>query len=294
MLIGIIFAFSSALCFGISNVYWKFAAKDDEFSRIVFFRGTITVTLFGLVWIIAKNTGIFATTIIHTEHEVENYLITIGICTFCSLGLVFYLLSIKTVPVSIGVALSSINIFSIITAIIVLHEAFKNVYLISFSLAALGVWWMSAEKNKTIWLWNKGATYALLAAFFWGVSYALFKFPAKWVGAIPLSFILECCVLITAFIWNSFTATTSEKIFSNFKLIRIRHYSILAALLFGGTLFFNLAIQKIDVLLLNVTGNFTLVCSAVISVIWQKEKISKMQFLGLLLILASLMLVQIL
>lgn len=83
--------------------------------------------------------------------------------------------------------LSSLNILSILTAVIILGESFRPVYFLSFSLAGLGVWLIQKGSVNAVKGWNRGILYSLLAAFFWGVSYALFKFPANSIGALPLS-----------------------------------------------------------------------------------------------------------
>jgi drug/metabolite transporter (DMT)-like permease len=60
----------------------------------------------------------------------------------------------------------------------------------------------------------------------------------------------------------------------------------------GGTLFYNLAVQLKDVLVLNIVGNLSLVISVVLGVVWQKENITALQLAGLVLILCSLIIVQ--
>jgi drug/metabolite transporter (DMT)-like permease len=241
---------------------------------------------------LAKYKGILAVTIAQSDPSLIHYLKTILLCFACSLGLVFYLGSIKTTPVSISVALSSINIFSILTAVFILREEFKNIYWCSFSLAALGVWLVKSEKSAYRWTWNWGATAAILAAFFWGVTYALLKYPAKWIGALPAGLILETTVIITAFIWNRFTAKAIDSIYVKMNSSRLQHYLVLAVLLIGALLFFNLAIQRLDVLLLNLSGNFTLIVSVVLGMFWQQEKIRNIQLLGMILILISLLITQ--
>ena len=72
----------------------------------------------------------------------------------------------------------------------------------------------------------------------------------------------------------------------------IKHYFILAALLVGGTLFFNLAIQQIPVLVINIFGNFTLVVSISAGIIFYKEKLTAKQAAGVILVVISIAIVQ--
>jgi len=196
-----LFGLISAFCFGISNVYWKTAGKSISFSSAVFFRGIIATSFFAATWFILANSNNNTTLTINAGATISQYLKTMLLCLVCSLGLVFYLLSLNYSPVSISVPLSSINIFSILTAVFILGETFKTIYFASFTLAFVGILLSQSFRidNKGI-QWNKGATFALLASLFWGTTYALFKFSASWLGAIPLAFILECCVTITALV----------------------------------------------------------------------------------------------
>lgn len=288
-----IFGLISAFCFGISNAYWKTAVKSNNFSNIVFFRGIIASVCFALTWFILINSNNNTTLTINTGATFLQYLKTVLLCLVCSLGLVFYLLSLNYSPVSISVPLSSINIFSILTAVFILGETFRAIYFLSFAVAFCGILLsQSFHFDKKGMQWNKGATYALLASLFWGTTYALFKYAALWLGAIPLAFILECCVTITALVWMLFSKSGSLKKNEQLSVINIKHYLILAVLLVGGTLFFNLAIQQIPVLVINILGNFTLVVSIGAGILFYKEKLSAKQIAGVSLIIISILIVQ--
>jgi drug/metabolite transporter (DMT)-like permease len=289
---GIIFALLSAFSFGISNVWWNKAATNDDFSRIVFFRGVIAVLVFGIMWLVFHFSGSQSLLIKFEQASYTDYLKTIFLCFACSLGLVFFLTSLRYAPVSIIVPLSSVNIFNILTAVFILEEVFKPVYAFSFLLAGSGAWFIHVKNNTSAEKWNPGVVYALLAAFFWGVTYALFKYPARWLGAVPLAFILETCVMITALVWNLVVAEKQYRFYAQKSLKPFFHYGLLAILLVGGTLFFNLAIQLVDVLLLNITGNLSILTAVLLGPVLLKEKINTKQALGIVLIIVSLLLVQ--
>ena len=67
-------------------------------------------------------------------------------------------------------------------------------------------------------------------------------------------------------------------------------YEVLTA----GTLFFNMAIQLTDVLLLNLLGNLSLITSVLLGIVWLQERSGFFELAGMLLILLSLVLVQVL
>jgi drug/metabolite transporter (DMT)-like permease len=291
-LIYYLFGLISTVFFGISNSYWLKANKQISFPALVFFRGIIVCTLLGILWVVLNLTGFQNKSFLNENASINEFLITILLCIICSLGLISYLKSLNYSKVSISVPISSINIFGILTAVFVLKEPFKDVYYISFALGAVGVL-LTQSFTFTKFEWNKGATYSLLAAFFWGTTYTLFKYASNWLGVIPLSFILESSVLFSSFIWLKLTDKNYLKSNLVYKFENIKHYFILAILLFGGSLFYNLSIQKTPVLIINLFGYCTIIVSIFSGIVLFKEKISSKQILGIAFLFAALMIVQI-
>jgi len=288
MFISFLFALISATSFGISNGYWKIPHKHISFTQLVFFRGLIASTIFGLLWlgITFIPTHYFET--VTYKASLSQYLLTLLLCFFCSLGLVFFLLSLNYSKISITVPLTSINLFSILTAIFVLHESFKTPFYFTFIFALFGIILLQSKTMGRFSLqWNKGATYAIVASFVWGVTYALFKFPIKWVGPIPLAFLLEGSVTITALVWSlinkskiNFADLTNKK--------NIKHYLILAFLLINGTLFFNMALQNMSILVLIFSGCFQMIVAVLFEVFVFKLKLKLSELIGILLIIISI------
>lgn len=284
----VLFGIISALSFGVSNVYWKTAAKYVDYPYLVLFRGIIASLFFGLLWLTLVYSKTDVTGIINTSASFGDFFRTIVLCLVCGLGLMFFLKSMKYTPVSITVALSSVNIIGILVTVFVVGERFSPIYVLSFSLAILGILLVQKFNFKNLSLqWNKGATYALLASLFWGATYPLFKFASPAIGALPLSFILETAVTLTALAWIK---TSRDKITVTQLLQHklLKHYGILALLLVGGTLFFNLAIQQVSVLSLNILGNFQFVVSIVLGMLIYREKLTPRQFMGIALILLAM------
>ena len=289
---GVLFGLLSALSFGISNVYWKNATRDADYAFLVLFRGVIAVSIFGLCWLLFSFYGLESIEIINRNATSFDYLNAFLICGCCSFGLYFFLKSMKYAPVSITVTLSSVNIFGILTTVILIGEQLTFNYLIAFSLAITGI--LSAQKFnwKALSLdWNKGATYALLASLFWGVTYPLFKFLSPTIGVLPLSFILESCVTLMAMFWalNSKKNRNPKPLFGK---VQLRHYLVLALLLIGGTLFFNLAIQNLSVFNLNLIGNFQYIVSIALAIFIYSEQLAKHQIFGIFLIFLSIAYIQ--
>jgi len=226
----VLFGIVSALSFGVSNVYWKSAAKDVDYPYLVLFRGIIASLFFGLLWAILAFSKTDVTGLINVSASLGDFFGTSALCLVCALGLVFFLKSMKYASVSITVALSSVNIVGILSTVFIVGEQFSLIYVFSFSLAILGILFSQKFNFKNLSMqWNKGATFALLASFFWGVTYPLFKFASPAVGALPLSFILETAVTLTALVW----ITTSRDKITVTQLLHkklLKHYGILALL----------------------------------------------------------------
>jgi|LakMenE18May11ns_1017448.scaffolds.fasta_scaffold9940257_3 drug/metabolite transporter (DMT)-like permease len=288
MLIYFIFALISATSFGISNAYWKIPHKHIKYTQLIFFRGLIASLVFGLVWLCSIYIHFDNIKINTYNASLSQYLITILLCFICSLGLVFFLLSINYSKISISIPLTSINIFSILTAVWILHESFKTQYYFTFILSLIGILLLQTKNINNFRIeWNKGASYAILASFFWGVTYALFKYPIRWVGPIALAFLLESAVTITALVWSFIMKSTID--FSDITNPKnIKHYLMLAFLLINGTLFFNLALSKISILILIFTGCFQMIVSVLFDVFVYKEKLNRLEFFGITLIIASI------
>ena len=288
MFISFLFALISATSFGISNGYWKIPHKHISYTQLIFFRGLIASTIFGLLWlgITFIPTHYFET--VAYKASLSQYLLTILLCFVCSLGLVFFLLSLNYSKISITVPLTSINLFSILTAVFVLHENFKTQFYFTFLIALLGILLLQLKTMGCFSLqWNKGATYAILASFVWGVTYALFKFPIKWIGPIPLAFLLEGSVTITALVWSFINKTKID-----FSVIahkqNIKHYLILAFLLVNGTLFFNMALQNMSILVLIFSGCFQMIVAVLFELLVFKVKLKLSELIGILFIILSI------
>jgi len=89
-----------------------------------------------------------------------------------------------------------------------------------------------------------------------------------------------------------FSKSGSIKKNGQLSIKNIKHYFILAALLVGGTFFFNLAIQQIPVLMINILGNFTLIVSISAGILFYKEKLTAKQVTGISLVVISIAIVQ--
>ena len=228
----------SMLCYGISNVYWKFASNDEDYTYLVIFRGLLASLLLGIFSFLCNHYNLKYFTAIESTPSLVDYFLCICLCLICSLGLIFFLSSLRYQQLSVTIPLTAINIFNILTTVFVLHESGRKIYFVSFPLTVIGVLCIHIFRfNKTSTKWNSGVIYALLASFFWGVTYPFFKYFSNKIGAIPLSFISETCVTFSACIWLFFSKPKLKPIKEIVVLKKLKHYFILTMLLLGGTVF---------------------------------------------------------
>ena len=289
---GYLYALVSAFCFGISNVYWKTAEQNNPFSRLVFFRGIITVLLYVSLWLLLRNYPLLDRKVIDiSQISVTRFFLAISITLCCSFGLVFYLKSLKFTPVSITVPLSSVNVFYILTAVFIMQEDMKSVFLFSIPIAAIGVWCIQRGSKIMAKGLNLGVAYALLSSLCWGVTYALFKWILSWLGPLPLSILLESSVTFVSFIWYYIENRNTTDLFNSSAFKQFPDYLILSLLLFGGTLFYLMAATELNLLFLGLLGNITIVVSVFLGLFWKREQISSKQFFGIILIFFSLVMV---
>lgn len=289
-----IYPLISATCFGISNAYWRKLEKTDfSFQEAIFYRGFIGVVLLSTLWIVLHITNTLPPLVYLDKSILSNYhwLQTLLVCIVCSLGLVCFVPSLKHKIVAVAVSLSSINIFGILTAVVFFGEVFLFKHLISLAIAAIGVLLIALKSNSTtknIAFDIRSIILPLLAAFFWGVGYTLFKIPLQWMGALTLGVIIEFVVWVVSTI---LLLIGGFKPFGRLKqvLTQTPHFYVAGLLLIGGSLFINIALTKLPIAELNILGMFTFPVSIVSAFLFYKEKPTIKEWIGIVLIIASIL-----
>jgi drug/metabolite transporter (DMT)-like permease len=183
------------------------------------------------------------------------------------------------------VPLSSVNVFSILTAIFILNETWRNIYFIQIILVIIGailIYQSSVGKSKRT-ISKYTILTSVLAAFFWGISYALFKASIQKIGALPFAFILESTVTCFAFCLIIYHKVFHEIVSGN----KIKHYIVLSFLLFFGTLFINLGLQFTPIVVVNILSNISQLVTILMAYIMYHEKLNFKEWLGVIFILAA-------
>ena len=124
----------------------------------------------------------------------------------------------------------------------------------------------------------------LLASFFWGVSYTLFKYPIAWLGVLRFSFLLE------------FSVTSMVGMIIGVQGIRWsylpqRAIRILAFCLVMGSVLLHVAYQFASMTQIVFAGKFQLIISLLAGQFLYREKLSLNHWLGICLLIASIYLI---
>lgn len=255
--------------------------------RVIVLRSFLTSLLFGSLFALNIATGVesinLATLALFTE-----ILQAIALSVFSYFGLFFYVKSLHEEKVSIAVPVSSISaFFGVATAIIYLGEPLRFSFFIVLILFAVGVTFINNKPIKNFRM-SKGVRYNLAAAFFWGVSFALFIFPVKALGAVLFSFILEAVVCTCSLI-----LLRRENGVWSFPLAQTDKYILaLAVLGFGGVIFYNLSLLHLPVSSISLLSTITPALSVVIASVLFREKLTLPQYVGILITLAGLFLLR--
>ena len=254
--------------FGTGNVLWKLPQRSLRVFNIISLRTLVSLTLIGGIMLYLNQ----------FQGSLSDWFWAVIISVFSFLGLAFYNLSIKYSTVSQSITTTSISaLFGVLTSVLLYDESISWNLILSMILIVLSLFLL--EDKKPMFKWSKGTFFALLAAFFWGTTFALFKIPVQSIGEINFSFVLELTVLVSAFIFGRFFKGAKPKENPTMKTYLI--IGLIGILGFIGVVSYNIAVILIDVSVLSIMGAFTPIISIVLSHIILKERFKTIQYLGM-------------
>ena len=286
-MLGILSVFMNSYFFGFSNAYWKKAVANHPFLPIIFVRGLYSCTFFFICCLLDQYSGVFQPWLgISPTLTLDHVSLSIALCLFSGMGLYFFVKSVKESPVSLVIPLSSLNIFGLLAAVFVLGETWKNSYYGAFLLVLLGIYLIYQQEIqfKSLQLFMKAMLGGLLASFFWGVSYTLFKYPISWLGVLRFTFLLELSVtsMVGLMIWMQGI---------HWSFMPQRPIRILAFCLVMGSVLLHVAYQYASITQIVFAGKFQLIISLLVGQFLYREKLSLNHWLGISLLIASIYLI---
>ena len=291
---GILFVLIGALCFAVSNSYWKKVTQTIPFQIGMFYRGIFASTIFFILYFGFREHSFFKGWTIHTLSMGTPFLLTIALSIFNIFGLVFFLKGIQKAPVSIVVPVSAIKLFTILTAVFIVGEIWKANYLYAFifSTAGLLLLYFQAKEQSSLSEQKNGMLYGLVASFFWGSSYALYTYPISWWGPLGFSLVIET----TAMLFGLVLVIRDGLLKNLSNYISTKHiftYLKLGFLLVAGGLAINISYQYLPIMVINILIISSQILSVLIGYIFFKERLNPKQWLAIALIIISFFIVAI-
>jgi drug/metabolite transporter (DMT)-like permease len=289
---GILFVLIGAFCFAISNAYWKKVTQTIPYQIGMFYRGIFASCVFAILYFGFRAHPFFAGWTVRTLAIDQQFLYTIAICVFNIFGLMFFLRGIQKAPVSLVVPVSALKVFTILTAVFVVGEIWKMPYLYAFGFSTLGLLllYLDGSQQASAKEQKLGVLYGLASSFFWGSSYALYKFPISWWGPLGFSFVIETTAMLFGFVLVVRDGLLG-KLFKYLKAIQIQTYIVQGVLLVAGGLAINLSYQYLPIMVINILIISSQLLSVLLGFMFFKERLSLKQWMGLILIMISFFIV---
>lgn len=285
---GIIYVLIGAFCFAISNAYWKKVTATIPYQIGMFYRGIFATVIFAILYFGFRQADFFKYWVVRDIVIDQEFILSIALSVFNIFGLVFFLQGLQKAPVSVVVPVSSLKLFTILTAVFVVGEVWKGNYLIAFILSTVGLFLLYYKRGEihNAKEFEKGMLYGLASSFFWGSSYALYKFPIAWWGPLGFSLIIESVAMLFGLVLVVKDGLSNQLV-SYLKGIHLKAYLILGALLVIGGLAINMSYGYLPVVVINILIIGSQIISVLIGYFIYKERLSIKQWIGLALIIAS-------
>lgn len=286
-MLGFFYILCSSLFYGFSNAYWKKAIQDAPFLQVIFVRGLYTTSFFGLCYLVDLQGGIFQPWLgIRPEFTARELVFSFGLCIFCAFGLYFFVRSLKTESVSLVAPISSINLFGLLTAVLFLGESWGRNYTLALVCIVVGIFliFQSDWHFDSLKSFLRALGGSMLASFFWGVSYSLFKYPIAWLGVLPFSFLLELTVTLCV---GAFLLFQKQK----WQQIPQASVRLLALCIILGSTFLHIAYQMATVTQIIFVSKLQLVITLIFGQLLYRDKFNLFKSIGIILLILSIYLV---
>lgn len=278
----ILLALISLLCFGVANVMQKPAIEKLGALKLITFRGYI-------VSIITFIVAIFLTDF--SKISLLNVVHSIVLSIVSYFGLFFFSMGLKYSKPGIVIPISSSRIiFVTIFSFIFFNQQIPlNKYIFIFVIL-IGIILISINfKDVRTSFNNKGSLYALLAGFFWGITFPFFGPLGNNLGVFLFSFILEFTVMITSIFQNyisngrKLTLPSIVEIKTNLKLLLV--IGVLSAL---GSITLNTAYGIGEAPIISAISGCSVFVSVTFSRIYLKDKIIPIHYFAALVIVLGI------
>lgn len=282
------------LCFGITNCLWQPPLASLSVPVLILVRTILTSSFFLILILLNLYFQFDSLNSFYkpfSELQFSDVAITIGICSINYWGLFFYNKSLSHTRTGITMIITCIGIVgSILFSILLYGEKITQHQVISMMLFIVGIWFLENLDSSFLKLkLSKGVLYAILSLLFWS-TWPLFPIAFAKVGVLWFCLILECTVLSLTFTIICFSGGLSQIVEYRFALLKNGKWIIpLAILGFGGVLFSNLSMSGQAVSSYAIFGLVQPLISLFFAAIFLGERLTKLQYAGIALILLVLL-----
>jgi drug/metabolite transporter (DMT)-like permease len=278
-LTAILSALVTLFCFGLSNGMQKRHVLSLGSIRMIAYRAAIIV-----VCLIAVNIAFWE----RINWRWEYILFGATVAAVSYFGLYFVSRGMEYGKVGVIVPISSARVLvASLVGLFFLNERLSGLQWFMLLLTVGGVVLSSINisdfKDSKIFSWQSGIPYALLAALFWGCTFALFGIPSAMIGALFFSLILEAVVGIVAVIQGKLQgqkiAITRKEFQENWKGMLI--IGLIGAI---GSVFLNVGYATGQVSIVTAVSSASPLIATLYGRIVYGEQLSRQQYLAVILI----------
>jgi drug/metabolite transporter (DMT)-like permease len=277
--LGVIYGILALLTFGISNAMSKRVSVGLGAKSSVFYRTIFTSLLLLIVLFFSLG---------DTTFSLKYILVATLIAVVGYVPLFYFYKAVETGQVGVvtPIAFTSVIVTVVLSAIFY-NEQLAPARVISILLILSGVIFMSADfrdlKNSSIFDKKSGILYAMIASLGWGLYFFWVKIPVLHLGPVLTSFIVEFTTFIVSFLVLGLSRERARQPgLALYKLV-----FVIALLGVGGSLAYNLGVRVADTTLVVGIYSASPLVVLLYGRMFYKEKLTAIQYLGALSIVAG-------
>lgn len=280
-MLGFLIVFIGHFAYGITNVLWKNPREVVGTFPLIAMRSFGCILIFSIIFAVCNFYG----TIKIPNISFMKFLKIFGLCAINSLGLVFYVTSLKYGNANKVIGFSKLNIVIwILISIFIFREDISTKKIILGLIITLGIYLIDSSKGFQKIKPSKALLFTILSRLFWSTAF-LFIPDIKEFGILFFCIILELAVFTV-----SFTISIINKNNLEIRQLRVKtQREIVLLIVLGciGTLSLNFAIAEISIFLFAILALLEPVVGLIFARIYYQERLEFRQVLGISLALAS-------
>ncbi len=270
--------FVGHFAYGITNVLWKNPRNKISTFPLIALRSLGCLLLFSTIFLFSDYK--------FPKLNVQEFLQIFGICIINSLGLVFYVQSMKFGNANKIVGLGKLNIVIwILISIFIFQENIPPQKIFLGILVSIGIFLVDSDKNKKVNLKpSKALIFTVLSRVFWSTAFLFIPYIKEY------GILLFCMILELAVFSVSISASCIQRSKIEFKNVERKTFAeIMVLIILGcsGTLCLNFALAQMSIFLFAILALLEPIVGLLFARIYYKEKLEIPQIIGITMSLVS-------